>query len=439
LCQEIELCDLQDEGWMFAYARGFVESVAIVSTQNAPPPEALEASDHKYWDSPSQWLKGRLKITVTHPAWIAHLNRESAWGSTAFELVDDHDECPPVIPEDPAGSRKGELETQPERSDGFMPFPRSFFLGYHISPEFPDLVWCPRFGRRFYTGVDERNGIEIRQDRLREWVGRPVVCVRTDGEREVGILADAGEREIVLCFFRGCGVYGYESLASIGLAGFRKDLGRRPAPLTYDRAYYYHDPIVVSTRFAPDDPAKIILELQTPLASLQEGWRSAIRFESAAAALHLLTVPALENGELEGSSAKLAMSLMAVKEEHHLDWRSEVYVRAANGYILEFEMSAPNTTKFVELDDLYENGAEGRAALLKFLKEPAWPTYTIHIRVSDPAWLEHLEGVSPYLYSQESYGEIQDWSSEPATWNEDVANKVRSYGDGNEDEAIAED
>lgn len=144
LGRELDLQTVMNPAWSKANARAFIQSVELLSSKNEPPPEALDDSSHRYWRDRKKWLEGRLRIRATHPAWVSHVPK--AWESAAFDPAVGYDPCEPARPDE---QREIVLETDYERSAGFLPAPR-VVIASEVGPECPELIWLPRYGHQAY-------------------------------------------------------------------------------------------------------------------------------------------------------------------------------------------------------------------------------------------------------------------------------------------------
>jgi len=67
LAEVVDFDDLSDSAWAKKNAKGFVKSVKV-TLDNKPSDEILADDGNVYWNTKSNWLKGKMEIEVTDAA-----------------------------------------------------------------------------------------------------------------------------------------------------------------------------------------------------------------------------------------------------------------------------------------------------------------------------------------------------------------------------------
>ena len=78
LAQEISFDDTMDRGWLELSTRGFIERA-----------ETKVESGSSEGQTKEDWIKSTLTITVTDPAWVAHLTVGQEFDSHSFDAASD--------------------------------------------------------------------------------------------------------------------------------------------------------------------------------------------------------------------------------------------------------------------------------------------------------------------------------------------------------------
>ncbi|MFO7565880.1 MAG: ankyrin repeat domain-containing protein [Enhygromyxa sp.] len=412
LGREVDLETVMDSGWARANACAFVDSVELISSDNQPPPEALDDDEHRYWQDPAGWLKGRLRIRATHPAWISHLPER--WDSAAFDPADRYDPCPPARPD---ARPTIVLEAEVERSEGFLPVPR-LAIASELGPDAPELLWVPRHGARAYEALEPFSGAAITLAKLREWIGRPVLW-HADGETRVGIVGRIEEARAALVSItsgsRSTRYHAPEELEWIGPAAYRQGTPRLAPPLTLERLLDYAS---VAALVSQVDGREATLELH--LLAREPGMQPQLGAADVLRLIALSTRPGFSG--FDGSTSKLGRTLQREMQERELSWDSGLYPLVARGFIESFEAEAPARPRAVDLDEL------DRKQVIEFIEQRRWPRWTVKLVVHDPAWLEHLEHAGVWAVDFEELEPAQDWDAAPIEWDPTL-DDVASEGD----------
>lgn len=426
LAAEIDLATIMDGHWASAHARAFVSEVELLSTANEPPAAALDDHEHAYWRNSKRWLSGRLRIRVTHPAWLAHVPR--AWDSAAYDPADSYDACPPASPDD---VHEYVVEAAIEHSDGFLPVPR-LLLASLTGPGCPELLWVPRHGARAYEPSERLVGADITGERLAAWLGKPLVFQIDGGERvECGVLTRVHDDVVSLTTLSPGGRMtqnrSLHALAWIGLAAFRRGLPRLPAPLELDTLLDFASPAAVCEQVDGCEASLRVYELASSGGGPVLG--------SAALALRLIAIPAQDEfGRFDRATSKLGRTLRRQMARRGHGWEGELYSGVAWGLLESFEVAPPSEPRSVALGEL------SRAEQIAFIEQRRWPAWTVRVRVSDEAWVEHLAGAEPWSVDNGSLDEPDAWDDEPLRWDaDDDEDEDDDEDDDDEDDADEDD
>jgi hypothetical protein len=377
------------DAWAKAHARAFIESVELLSLVNDPPPEARRSFGHPYWRSfwkdASSRLAGRLRIRVTHPAWLEHLH--GSWRSRVpNSLVDpasSYADCPPASP---GACDELVLDGDPEHPEGFVPVPR-LLVPNNVDAACPELLWFPRHGVRAYAASERWVGGEITLARLAMWRGRPVIFHEAlEGETRVGVVAGIEGEHVVLISLTNhdgwvlhCAA---EDLAWIGPAAFRRDT-RWLTPV-----------LELEPLLSGAIPAAVLVQVEGCMANIQvfELSRAGTtpKLANASDILRLIAIPASEYGRLRATT-KLG-EVLRRHDDHGSITSVDFYPDVATELIASFEVEPPTAPRTESLDTL------DRARLREFITQRRWPKWTVRVVVHDAAWLEHLLDAQPWPF-----------------------------------------
>jgi hypothetical protein len=401
LAAEVSFDDALDPGWLECYARGFIEDARFSVESGSVAAESSQ-----------DWIRGRLTVAVTDPAWIAHLRPGAQFDSRAFDAVGDFAACAPIHP--------GQVDPGAPVPEGFMSVPGALWENC----ELPAAVRAPAYSASGYRALDLREGTFSAAD-LADLDGEVVVYQgEYDNALGVGILSlDA---ESVRIFRVGDGYFGWSSNAPftgrIGRAELvaGKRLGSR---LRLSRLLGYLRPIVRDATVAGDSA---IFRIAVPpgntsLATLNEG-------QLIGGALQLLLIPLLTGDGVAAELDPSPLSWTVEREVRRLYPAEErqlseyvdgemrpagdtippgVAQRLARGFIAKSEVVArPPAAGEVDIDSLTE------AQQREWLERP-WPELVLRVT---PYHAEHLRQLrrpftpAPLPYLAEAY----DWEGAPA-------------------------
>lgn len=418
LAREVDLQTVMNPGWATNHARAFVESVELLSSKNEPPPEAINDYEHGYWRKPKGWLEGRLRIRATHSAWVSHVPR--AWDSASFDPASKYKACAPATPDGTPGL---EIVVEPdyENSNGFLPAPK-LAIASEVGPACPEVLWVPRHGVRAYEAVEPLTGIQITLEQLESWQGLPVLWRgMSDSESYVGVVTkiEAGYASLVSITggSRSTHNRGPSDLQWIGLAAFRRGTPRLAPPLQLEPMLAYANP--AATLLGINGR-----EATIALYVLHRDEREPV-LPTASEILRLIATP-VKTGfrEFENATSKLGRALYREQQARDIHWVSELYSPVARGFIESFEVEPPEEReRDDDLDDLEP------AERVEFIEQRRWPTWTVRVRVTDEAWLEHLPDAGVWGVDGDELAAPDDWDDEPRTWDPD-----RDAADADEDD-----
>lgn len=348
--------DSLDRAWQTKYARGFIASVKATAQKAGSRPSAT------------------LAVRVTHPAWIAHIEKGSSWDSRAFSVTSKFAACEPIAPE------VGETLVEGGADDDFwILVPRSAWEDMDLAPS-PDLLVVPAYAPTSYA---VKENINKPKNIPREWIGR-AVRISTGSRTQDCVLLAVGAGGHAEWARMADGSYGTGKgpVDSIGLLvpksgrrgsrmTYQKLLGRRMAPLAGTR----RDGRVIDLqyRIAPD------------LRTLSSGnWPPSSRKRVGLDALRAGLVDADGALTKAGAATALGKSLADAAKRHGLEgW--ELDEKIAGDYIEKVEILAPEGH---DLDAMPLG--EVRAIL-----EAEWPIATMRITATDAKWIAHVDRFPP--------------------------------------------
>ena len=219
LAQEMDLDGYLNPEVIKSQALGFISTTELVREHHHPPPAWGDPSYQELWDSDER-PEATLRITPTHPAWIAHLREGMSWETAAYDCGPPHPwERPPREPgdqirqiaEDPmAGMVAGEVDDEN----------RSMLEGAMV-----EAFIMPELGVSHYTTKERLEGEALTPEALQELLGQPVLSQGDWGRLEIGTLVRATDQGQVTIFKQrngSMGSTGYDisSLEWIGRAWY---------------------------------------------------------------------------------------------------------------------------------------------------------------------------------------------------------------------------
>ncbi|MDH5655085.1 MAG: ankyrin repeat domain-containing protein [Spirochaetia bacterium] len=425
LKRAVDFNSLLDESWMHEYARGFVQEVKCTELIYDVPDKAADDYDHPYWDNTKIWLEGILQIKVTHPAWIQHLKEGASWDSAAFDVAGYYEECDPIL-EDDSEKEDGPLDTNIQKSDGFMPVPCMVYMEPEsedsVTAKFPKIIWHPRFSIRSYCVASPISGVEINKSSAAELIGLPVIAEGNDGERKMGFITTMDEECIMIHQITSSSKSGarlnYDEISSIGAAAFKSDFKRHGSPLKYTDFMSFLSAFAKIEKVEGNE-AEILVYQFNPDEDIE--------FLSESNVLNLITEH-LNDWGFEDRKEKIAMTLHKYMQENDIDSESDAYQETAKGFIESFFVEELENEEVPDLDTLQ------KSQVIEYLNHTSiWPGVRIKIKTTDSAWLEHLYEGQAYPYEPDYPEEAADWDLPPLVWDEDW--KILPEEDDDEDDS----
>lgn len=187
LFDEIDLDSYLSEEFIRSNARGFVASSKIVESENHPPPYWGDDNYDSFWQGDeSSWA--RLRITPTHPGWIAHLREGMSWDTAAYD-------CGNPLPWDRPTRYPGDKVKQV--TDDPMQGMRSETKNPNNSSMLSDATVkefiLPNEGSKSYTVKEKLEGDAITPAAIKALLGEPVLVQGSGGRLEIGALVRADD------------------------------------------------------------------------------------------------------------------------------------------------------------------------------------------------------------------------------------------------------
>lgn len=222
MADEVDVDDFLDIDWVRTNAGGFVKEVELVDTQNYPPPGYEDENYDQFWRGDER-AEATLKVTVTHPGWLEHLQEGMSWESASFDMGECFEwEGAPRRPRD-MDQVMAESEV-----DGLHPLEKTRYNAKYFERYRLEEGWLvPSKGSTHYRAVEPLEGDSLTEENVERLVGQPVVVTFTEeavhSEPKAGLLAPVGGSHVHLFWERGdgsCGVHGFglQDAATIGRA-----------------------------------------------------------------------------------------------------------------------------------------------------------------------------------------------------------------------------
>lgn len=221
LAAEMDLRDYLNESFIQENARGFIASSEYVSEENHPPPYWGDEGYQEFWDS-EQRSVARIRVTVTHPGWLAHLSVGQSWDTAAYGTYDATAwEGPTRRP----GDRVVEISEDP--MEGMRTRSRDRRMREYAKDLVLDTYVIPVLGVGHYITKDALCGEGITVEAVRELLGCPVLVVGGWRGREVGMLASVSDEGHIQVYNESGGGYGTSGMSlgdleSIGRAWYMR-------------------------------------------------------------------------------------------------------------------------------------------------------------------------------------------------------------------------
>jgi hypothetical protein len=367
--------DTMDSAWQTKFARGFISSVKATARKAGNRPSAT------------------LEISVTHPAWIAHLERGETWDSRAFAIVGKFSACKPIAPE------VGETLVDGGADDDFwILVPRSSWEGMDLAPS-PDLMVVPAYAPTSYAVKDL-----MKKPRAipKDWIGRAVRVATGSRTQDCVLLAvEAGGRgKWARMTDSGYGT-GSGPVDSIALLVPKS--GRQGSKMTYRRLLGR-----AKAQFAGSKRNGKVIELRYRIAP---DLRTLNLDRSSPTRRKCCALDALRSGLVDedgvltkpGAATALGKSLTDTAKRHGIEG-GELDEKIVDDYIEKVEL---DVAEGHDLDAM--SLGEVRAIL-----EAEWPIATLRITATDAKWLAHLDKFPPAAMHTEDVEPTRKVKAKPA-------------------------
>jgi len=211
---EMDLNDYLEESFIAANAAGFVTSSVIVAEENHPPPYYGDEGYDEFWQSDNR-SSATLRVTPTHPGWIAHLEAGMSWETAAYGTWDAHswegratrrpgDRIIEVSDDPMAGMHTRTPDDERMKS----------YVTEHLKLE--EYV-LPSFGASHYATKEVLEGDQLTVDAVRELVGVPVKVLGGWSGEEVGIIIALSDDGSFTLYAESSGSYGTSGLNVSGV------------------------------------------------------------------------------------------------------------------------------------------------------------------------------------------------------------------------------
>lgn len=343
--------DALDNAWQKKFARGFISKIAARDVTEGKRPQAT------------------IDITVTNPAWLAHVEKGATWDSRAFSLVQKFDKASPIAPE-------GAARASTDADDAFLWAPRAAWGRGHDLKRAPELLEIPAYSPTAYT-IGEK--IAKPQTVPKDWIGR---AVRAEmwGRTDDGTLVSCARGQVTMATM-GPSSYGSGGSAAGWIARLVPKAGRRGTKLSYDTVLgrVKVAPVSVSvkgkratlTYRVPPGPRTLPVEDK---AGIMWALRSGLRDEHG----HAYT----RAGKQSAFVKQLATDLETLGGD---EW--SLLDRLADSYVRSFSVAIEPSA-----DPDAATPAEAKAIV-----GGEWPLATLEIEMSDAKLLAHLEKLPPHF------------------------------------------
>jgi hypothetical protein len=351
IAREVAFEDTLDETWMTKFAKGFIHSVTVHEVQRT------RAS-----------MRATMQVTVTSPAWVAHLTTGKTWASRAFELVRTYD--------DPENHPAAPLRID----DAFVWVPRECFVDHGAPATTPALLEAIAYAPSAYAVADEMRDPAVDHERVQTWIGRAVAARDAYGTQH-GSLAEVPEPGVAVLLHLDPYSHGYRRVEFRSIGRMVPKLSRRGAKLGYKR-------ILETARITLASAKKAERALELVLRIPPDGRRLPI--ESATDILDILVEPLRTDSLVRLLESPLSGALEADLEARGLEGANRlegIYPEIARRYVESFRVDAEPSDP-PSWDELPH-------AKVRSLLEAPWPTATIRIVATDPRWIAHFDAKRP--------------------------------------------
>ncbi len=339
LAKAVAIEDTRDAEWQDSYANGFVAEVVARDPIAGPKPKAT------------------LEVTVTHAAWVAHLEKGATWSSHAWAIVAECELCPPIAP------AVGPPVLDDDLGAGFLYLPRQV---WGTLPDAPDLLEVAAYAPSAYAVVERIVKPTAIPD---AWLGYAVRVEAWSQPEDVALLSTRGAEARWATISAGAYGTGGGKVDAIGRLALVH--GRRGTRLSYAR---------ILGRLRAERVALTVHGDQLDVKFRIPPGPHGLAIDGAVAALAYLAGDA-------PTSTPIGRALADDRARIGGD-------PPADDYIYRCTVDPPSA---IDLDAL--EAAEVRAVL-----RAPWPIATLRIAVTEPRWLAHLDTHAPGSVGLVSYG-----------------------------------
>lgn len=172
--------DVDNQEWAKKNAKAYVKSVKV-TLKNKPSDEILADDSNVYWDTKSNWLKGKMEIEVTDPAWIEHMSEDDEWESASFDPSMEYDDCKPnkITKVKTASKDDGQHA-------GMMPIWKYMADNLLLKSEH-EIIWIPKYEVEEYIPVSEKEAQRFSEGMMNE-IENKLATVECNGLTVFGVV-----------------------------------------------------------------------------------------------------------------------------------------------------------------------------------------------------------------------------------------------------------
>jgi len=365
LAREVSGDDLRDEGWASANTSRFVRAVRRSKVANAPPKAAVPSPTHPYWRR-GKFMRAELRIQVTDPRWLAHLDRGTVWRSRAYQVAQSHERGPSARS---AGAA---------RAGAFVWIPREACLALgDWTAKLPPLIEAPALSPSSYEVVARLRGSAVNALELQAWKGR-AVAVEAGSRTQYGALGCVDSRGAIGLVLPGAAGVGGGLVSGVKSIGLMEPKPGRSGTALRQSDVLRSVPVTVAK--LQRSGTEVALELRLPPLG------SSLGIKSETDILNLMVAPLRKGTALDLEPAPLSKALELELEACGLEGAealNELLPELARKYVASFALSRPPKQRPARFDAL------SHERVRELLAAP-WPTAKLSFRVTDPKWIAHL-------------------------------------------------
>ncbi len=376
LGQEIDLETVMNNEWICKYAKGFIKNVEV-ELENEPSEEILNDDSHEHWENRDNWLIGIMKIEVTHPAWLQHLQKGiRSWDSASFDSSYGmpYEDCESISPADEEQNNNDDIN----ENEGMMPLWKYIVPEYLLQSE-QDVLWVQKYGESAYKKAENQDFDKEDLSALEGKLGQA-------GSNFGSIHKKDGEWYLFSFGGSSCGDSSFNA-EDLSLMEFNHSKKRLPEPYDVQGALWLSQPVAIESKTENDT-------ITFKLLAIDEDCN--IKLQDNNYTLNFLMSP-FDDGwsDTFDEDYKISEALNKELETHEIDSIWDLYQEhpeIADKFIVKTEISQ---TKQVNNPNLRGKSNEELLALYDFDK---WNQWEIKIQVSDASLLEKYEEKVPFAY-----------------------------------------